>query len=122
MLSITTAQGALPVCMVVKQCSIIAPALANSTCSSAVRFCDGNSACVTSTFGTFISRAAFTRAKISLRPRCPVANIMPCLAISSRQDRVASVSWPLWSSTVIRGGEMPIAEISRWISAQNGSF
>src|SRR6516164_241709 len=35
--------------MVVKQCSIIAPRLATSTCSPAVIFCEGNSAWVTTT-------------------------------------------------------------------------
>ncbi len=68
MLAKAVSHGALFVYVVVKQCSIIAPTSTSAFCSSPVRFCDGNSACVTSTFFSPICFASLTMAKISLRP------------------------------------------------------
>src|SRR5262245_16569060 len=60
---------AFAVKVVVKQCSMIAPRLASCCCSSPVRFCDGNSACVTTIFLIPIALPVRTSAKISRRPR-----------------------------------------------------
>src|SRR5262249_41777439 len=69
---------------------------------------------VTSTFCTPISRAAFTSAKISGRPRCPVARIMLWRAMSSRERRAGSVVLPLTSRTEGGGGAEPGAASARW--------
>ena len=105
--------GALFVYVVVNQCSMSAPSSTSAFCSSPVRFCDGNSACVTSTFLSPIFFASLTMAKISLRPTWPVARIMLCFAMRSMQRFTGSVTPPEPSMSVSFGGEMPSASSSR---------
>jgi len=63
---------------------------------------------------------AFTNAKISARPMCPVARIMLCLAISSMQRRAASETLPLESSTVIGGGQFRWPPVHAEFSPRKG--
>jgi hypothetical protein len=76
---------------------------------------------VITTSATPAANAASTTAKISSRPRCPVASTIPCDATTRSTSKSAGTTAPEPSTTGTFGSGNPAAASSSWIRTHIGT-